>query len=424
MLVAATGNDGSTAAQFPAGDAGVIGVSATDASDASRRLDNYGARRVPRRARRRHRHDPAGGGYGSVTGTSASAAIVAGAAALLKATSRRLERRHRRPARSHRGACRHDRQQTGNGRLTSPAPSRTPDRSVKPAGAAPVGSGGPFVGPYVAGNITSTGATLNGLNSVAVAPGATLSAIVNATVNGGGSTTAWNSTGWEITTTDLSAGTAKLAHCVDTPNHTSAASETFPVTAPLTPGSYRLVIAFDADDGIGSAACGGGTNQVRLQRDDAVVVFTVSATLNGTSSVTVAPGASISAAVTLSTAAPVSTWRSTGWAIGTTEPTFGTKLPNCVDTTDATGAAQTRTFTITAPAIAGIYNAQLRPRRYRRHRQQCVWSERRQQRQREVRAGERCHRGGEFAADGDGAVGVNERGHGQDHHSCRNRSGQ
>ena len=42
VLVAATGNDGSSSAAFPAGDRGVIGVSNTDQSDALNASSNHG----------------------------------------------------------------------------------------------------------------------------------------------------------------------------------------------------------------------------------------------------------------------------------------------------------------------------------------------------------------------------------------------
>ena len=117
VLVAATGNDGSSAATFPAGDRGVIGVSDTDQSDALTRLEQLRAGRLPRRTRRRAiATTSAGGGYGSITGTSASAAHVAGAAALVRGGVGRLERRHRVAPREERGGGRHA-AQTGNGRL-------------------------------------------------------------------------------------------------------------------------------------------------------------------------------------------------------------------------------------------------------------------------------------------------------------------
>ena len=84
VLVAATGNDGSTAAAFPAGDRGRRSASrATTPVDALSGLDNYGADVFLGAPGVGIVTTAAGGGYGSVTGTSASAAIVAGAAAAL-----------------------------------------------------------------------------------------------------------------------------------------------------------------------------------------------------------------------------------------------------------------------------------------------------------------------------------------------------
>jgi uncharacterized repeat protein (TIGR01451 family) len=80
-----------------------------------------------------------------------------------------------------------------------------------------------------------------------------------------------------------------------------------------------------------------------------------SATLNGAASVTVAPGAAITAVVNVTTDGSGSNarWRSTGWRIDTTAP--GTVT--CVDHTDHDSAGSySETFNITAPAPAGTYN--------------------------------------------------------------------
>ena len=53
VVVAATGNDGSSAATYPAGDRGVIGVSNTNAVRPARRELEPRGRHVPRRSRRR-----------------------------------------------------------------------------------------------------------------------------------------------------------------------------------------------------------------------------------------------------------------------------------------------------------------------------------------------------------------------------------
>ena len=85
VIVAATGNDGLMSPTFPAGDRGVIGVSATDQFDLLAPFSNDGldvflaAPGVDILATDRNN------AYASISGTSASAAIVAGVAAFMKA---------------------------------------------------------------------------------------------------------------------------------------------------------------------------------------------------------------------------------------------------------------------------------------------------------------------------------------------------
>ena len=85
VVVAATGNDGSSTVTFPAGDRGVIGVSNTDSSDALNASSNYGDDTFLGAPGTGIVTPDAGGGNTSVTGTSASAAEVSAAAALLRA---------------------------------------------------------------------------------------------------------------------------------------------------------------------------------------------------------------------------------------------------------------------------------------------------------------------------------------------------
>ena len=126
VLVAATGNGGSTVPTFPAGDRGVIGVSSTGLTDSLSSSSNSGPATFLAAPGESVLTTSAGGGYGEVTGTSASAAIVAGAAALLRASSvgasngvivSRLAR-NAEPA----GTA----SETGNGRVDSRARSPTP----------------------------------------------------------------------------------------------------------------------------------------------------------------------------------------------------------------------------------------------------------------------------------------------------------
>jgi MSHA biogenesis protein MshQ len=83
-----------------------------------------------------------------------------------------------------------------------------------------------------------------------------------------------------------------------------------------------------------------------------------SVTLNGASSVTVAPGASITAAIRVTTDALGGTnptrWRSTGWLISTTAP--GTVTCQNHGNFDTAGTNST-SFSVVAPTTPGTYNA-------------------------------------------------------------------
>src|SRR6266550_3844442 len=150
ILVAATGNDGSSTPAFPAGDHGVVGVSNTDQNDGLNASSNYGADTFLAAPGTDIVSIVPGGGTSTFTGTSASAAHVAAAAALLRAQDGSLSNgvvvgRLARTADAAGTAA-----ETGNGRLNlARAFADTSTAAVTPAGAAPVGSGGPFVGPYV-----------------------------------------------------------------------------------------------------------------------------------------------------------------------------------------------------------------------------------------------------------------------------------
>ena len=150
VLVAATGNDGSGTATFPAGDRGVIGVTSTDSLDTLAVGANYGPAAFMAAPGVDIATTSSGGGVASISGTSAAAAAVAGAAALLSANEPLLSNGVivSRLARTADPAG--DPAQTGNGRLNlARAMADASTDSVQPAGAAPVGDGGPLVGPYV-----------------------------------------------------------------------------------------------------------------------------------------------------------------------------------------------------------------------------------------------------------------------------------
>ena len=151
VIVAAAGNDGSNTGTFPAGDRGVIGVSATDQNDALASWSNYGPSIFMAAPGAGIASTYPGASYVTWDGTSASAAIVAGSAALMRAADPSLANGVivNRMARTADPAGTQD--QTGNGRVNvSRALSDTSTDSIEPVGSPPVGNGGPFVGPYKA----------------------------------------------------------------------------------------------------------------------------------------------------------------------------------------------------------------------------------------------------------------------------------
>src|SRR4051795_1546652 len=85
VVVAAAGNDGATTPNYPAGDEKVVGVAATDQNDQLWSGSNQSNAVFLTAPGVDIKADSVGGGTDSVTGTSMSAAIVAGAAAQLVA---------------------------------------------------------------------------------------------------------------------------------------------------------------------------------------------------------------------------------------------------------------------------------------------------------------------------------------------------
>src|SRR3954447_10334271 len=147
VVVAAAGNDGATTPNYPAGDAKVVGVGATDQNDQLWSGSNESNAVFLTAPGVDIKADSVGGGTDSVTGTSMSAAIVAGAAAQLVAvdpyaTPGSIVGRVARNAAPSDGI--------GNGRLNlRRAIGDISNQAVVPDGAP---GGGPYVGPYVVAN--------------------------------------------------------------------------------------------------------------------------------------------------------------------------------------------------------------------------------------------------------------------------------
>ncbi len=183
VLVAATGNDSSTLPSYPAGDREVVGVSATDSSDALATFSNSGADTFLAAPGVAISTTDLGGGYTSIDGTSASAAEVAAAAALAQAVDPSVSNGVivGRLAESADPAGTSD--QTGNGRLNlDRALLDTGTNFVTPAGAP---GGGPLVGPYVAAAASITSISV-GAQSGTLTYGTSASATFAVTVTGSG----------------------------------------------------------------------------------------------------------------------------------------------------------------------------------------------------------------------------------------------
>src|SRR5262245_2187477 len=142
-----------------------MGVSATDATDSLAGFSNYGQAAFIAAPGTNIQTTDLNGSYSMISGTSASAAIVAGVAGFMKAVDPSLSNgvivgrmaRMTDPAGTQ--------EQTGNGRVNmARALSDTGTDFIEPAGADPVGAGGPFVGPYVAAAISIDTHAPNGVN--------------------------------------------------------------------------------------------------------------------------------------------------------------------------------------------------------------------------------------------------------------------
>ncbi len=147
VLVAAVGNDGSASATYPAGDAGVMGVAATDREDGPWAASNSGPAVFIAAPGADILTTSAAGAYQAISGTSAAAAHVAAAAGLLAArepqlTSGAIVGRLARSA-----AAAGGRAEVGNGRLDLGAAWLDDGtQEIRPAGVHGA-DGGPFVSP-------------------------------------------------------------------------------------------------------------------------------------------------------------------------------------------------------------------------------------------------------------------------------------
>ena len=246
VVVAAAGNNGSSAATFPAGDAHVVGVSATDSHDHLWSGSNYGPAAFIAAPGVGIPADAVGGGTTSVTGTSASAALVAGSAALLLSANPKASNRDVVGLLAQSAAHAGTREQTGNGRLDLGRAFSIHAPPAVPAGVLGRERGGPFSGPYLAAASTASNPTVvgtfNGTGAVTLSPtaavpvGSTLFLIVGeATATATGNWTATDNLGTPNTyTQDIQeTGTVRGAIIRATITTALATSNTIMITPPV-----------------------------------------------------------------------------------------------------------------------------------------------------------------------------------------------
>ncbi len=242
VLVAAAGNNGSATPTFPAGDRGVIGVSATDESDNLAPFSTYGASVFLGAPGVNIFGTYPGNNYAANSGTSASAAILAGAAALVQATHPGVSNGIVVSRLAHTADAAASQAETGNGRINlQRALSDTSTDSIQPIGAAPLGNGGPFVGPYIAAAASGTIAVGAQVGPVMSGAAGSATYAITATRNGSGTVN-----GTYSVTTVLPAGvTASFSPATFTSTGNSAFTNstlTLSVTAAVAANSYPFTV--------------------------------------------------------------------------------------------------------------------------------------------------------------------------------------
>lgn len=177
---------------------------------------------------------------------------------------------------------------------------------------------------------------------------------VNVTTTGSGSANDWRAIGWRIAS---SPGSFQCANFEPDNDGAATYTETVTVNVPNSVGTYNLYVVAYEDDGCSTGASTTFVlnNAVIVQNNDRT---TVSATLNGAGSVTVAPGATIASVVTGSiTGGGGGDWDGTDWRIATSAP----GAMSCSNTSDENNpGVYNKSFNVTAPTLPGVYNAYFR----------------------------------------------------------------
>jgi hypothetical protein len=256
VLAAATGNESLSTPTYPAGDRGVIGVSATDGNDLLTIDSNYGSDVFLAAPGVGIYTTGLSDTYLPISGTSASAAIVAGAGAFLRAVDPTLSNgvivgrlaRTADPAGTQ--------EQTGNGRVNlARALADTSTDEIEPAGSPPVGGGGPFVGPYVAAALNVNSVPVGSqTGSLTYGTSGSVTHLVTVSVTGGsgslivtpsvsGLPSGASGSFFPISLTFSAAGSQTTTLTILTVATTPAGATTFTVTASPRTGTGTLTVS-------------------------------------------------------------------------------------------------------------------------------------------------------------------------------------
>ena len=386
VIVAAVGNNALSTPTFPAGDRGVMGVAATDQADGLASFSNSGQAVFIAAPGVDIQTIDINGNYIVLSGTSLAAAHVAGLAAFMKAVDPTLSNgvivgriaRNADPAGMQ--------EETGNGRINMPrALSDTSTEFLQPAGAAPVGDGGPFVGPYVAANvrlvlsgglniISPSGATDKTVNK---SQSFTVQVTISNQNNAGDQPKTWSSVSAALTvpggwtkTSDLSGaalgsatagGTSACGAGVTTTNCTFS----WTVTAPNATSTSNTVKVDISGTPSGGASCSGGNqcsdtasiNGIAVVNPAALSITSFTAAQQGApADVLVKAGQNVAVALTVANTAatPGATANSVSGSSITVTPT-GTASATCGAASAATNiaAGSNNVYSYTCGTVAG-----------------------------------------------------------------------
>jgi hypothetical protein len=214
-----------------------------------------------------------------------------------------------------------------------------------------------FPAGFVAADREFDSFTVNGGSTAVVLTGAALTGSVQLDTDGSGEGGDWESSFWRISTTQNSGGTSGCDNDPNITGDTNNANDSLSMTAPATAGVYNAYVTAWSNN---NCDAGGGESDT-LTLTGAVVVVdsartTAAATFNGTATTYVTSGGNVDIDVDGAITGGSNDWEGTSWLIATAPGAM-----TCENTSDNTSnGVHSESFTVSAPAAPGVYNAYLR----------------------------------------------------------------